>query len=279
MVRRIGSLLGLSAVALALTACGSESHTTSSATKPTASAVPATNVAVKLPGTSAGSKPTAGSVGRFPKGLHQVARPKLSGLAGLSLSDKLQTLANTVASFWTLEFRGANVQLTPATVNLIVGSPAQCGSGQLTTTDPPLYCAASESLELPISYIQSNIAPLGDAALALLVSDVYGYHIENVLGELSPAAGLSAVQLAEVDSCFSGTFFYYLEALKALGPGDEAAVNQLLASQPAVSAPQGSGASATADQLTSAFNRGVLSNGNAAVCIRGLSGGGTSSTS
>jgi hypothetical protein len=214
----------------------------------------------------------------FPRGRHEVVASRLAGLTGLSLPAKLQSLASTLGQFWTLEFRGAQVQLTEPTVNIIQDTASSCDATSVTTTDPPVYCAAAQTVELPVQYLQTNVAPDGDAALALVVSDVYGYHIENVLGALSDP-DLTPTQLAVMDSCFSGTYFYYLEAENLLQPGDENAVNQVLASIPRVSGgPQIPPNAATADQLTAAFNQGILSQGNAAVCLPGSSTTSTTTT-
>ena len=161
---------------------------------------------------------------------------------------------------------------------MIDATPVACGSTQLGTSDPPLYCVPTQSLDLTLGYIQGNVAPIGDAALALLVSDIYGYHVENVLGAFSQSAGLSPVQLAEMDSCFSGVYFYYLQAEHALGPGDEAAVNKLLGPDRGRLHLPGSASSVTNDQLTTAFNVGIESQGNASVCLPKRTGGGGTTT-
>ncbi len=266
--------------AAALGGCGSSSSSssTTSSTTTTARTTPASG-AHKLAGSATGAKAGLSSLDRLPRGRRQVVQAHFTGLSGLALPDKLSTLAGNVASFWAMEFRGSQLQLPPATLNVIDATPVACGATQLTTTDPPLYCVPTQSLDLTVGYIQNNVAPIGDAALALLVSDIYGYHVENVLGAFSQSARLSPVQLAEMDSCFSGTYFYYLQAVHALGPGDEAAVNKLLTQIAPVSSSQGSAASVTSDQLTTAFNVGIESQGNASVCLpKRTSSGGTTTT-
>jgi predicted metalloprotease len=179
--------------------------------------------------------------------------------------------------FWQLETQRSQVQFTEPAVNLIDQAPSPCGSGQVATTDPPIYCVPSRAVDLPLSFLQSNIAPLGDAALALVVSNVYGYHIENLLGGLDPSAGLTGAQQQVIDSCFSGVFFVWLESQHALGPGDEASVNKLLAAAGGTSGSAGA-SGATADQLTTAFNQGLLSRGNTALCLPNHGGGGSPTT-
>jgi hypothetical protein len=251
--------------ALVLAGCGSSSSTTSTTTS--SSTTSAAHAARRLPGATSGARPTLATLHRLPRARPHVVRARFAGISGLALPAKLTTLADNVASFWALEFQGAQVQLTPASLNLVADTPVTCGSRRLSTTDAPLYCVPDQSLDLTLGFIQSNVEPIGDAALALLVSDIYGYHVENVLGAFNPSAGLGAAQLAQMDSCFSGAYFYYLQAKRVLGPGDEAAVNKLLAKLAPVAGSPGASAGASLDQLTTAFNQGIESQGNAGVCL------------
>lgn len=259
IARGTRTLLGISIGSLLFAACGSSSPTTTSR----AEAPLAHNVTLRLHGV-AGAKANIASVAKLPKGRRETAHARLSGLTGQTLTQKLQTLANLTASFWGQEFQASNLQLPPATVNIIGDTAVTCGSSQIVTIDAPTYCVPTLSLELTLNNIQSSIEPLGDAATALLVADLYGYHVENALNLLT-SSSLSPAQLKTTDSCLSGVFFYYLMAENALGPGDEAAVDKLIAKFGGASSNGSTGVSA--DQLSTAFNHGILSQGNAGVCL------------
>lgn len=193
------------------------------------------------------------------------AHAHINGLQGLSLTQKLATLLNGVAALWQAEFQHAGSQLPQANAVLVAGTPFTCGSTQITSSSPPEYCPANQTIALPQGFIESNVAPLGDSALLLLVSDLYGYHVENALGAFTH--GYTGAQLEEMDSCFSGVYFYYAEGQGLLQPTDEEGVNKLLAvSAPAAGTTAGANA-VTAAELATAFNKGILSNLNPAVCV------------
>jgi Putative neutral zinc metallopeptidase len=252
-------------ITLTLAACGSSS--TGHATSSSSTSTRAVQARAEL-----------GAVRHLPR-IHRGLRPRINGLQGLPLTQKLQTIAGNVASFWAYEFRGSRVQLTPATVNLVDQTPVTCNGNQVAGTDPPTYCPADGSIDLPVGFIQSKIAPIGDAAVALTVSDLYGYHIENTLGAFSPSSGLTPAQLEDMDSCFSGAYFYSLE--QSLTASDETAINRLIAASASASGTGAGPGTVTAADLTAAFNKGLLANGNAAACLparSATSGTGTSSS-
>jgi hypothetical protein len=154
-------------------------------------------------------------------------------------------------------------------VNIIGQTPATCGVTSVTTNDPPRYCSQAAAIELPLGTLTTQIAPLGDAALLLVVSDLYGFHVENAVGLLSSLSS-SAAELD--DSCLSGVYFLYAEVNKHLQASDEAAVNRLMALQ-AGPISTGSANGVTASELAAAFNRGLMSHFRASECVKGQSGG------
>jgi hypothetical protein len=157
------------------------------------------------------------------------------------------------------------MSLSPATVNVIDQTPVSCGSQQVTTADSFEYCLADQSVELPLQFISARVAPLGDAAVLLLVSDLYGYHVMNSLGVLNR---LSTAHLELSDACLSGFFFTYLPGVNkqvSFGPGDEEAVTSLL-SREGAGRNLAPGGTVTAAQLIAAFNDGVMHAGH--TCIR-----------
>jgi hypothetical protein len=194
-------------------------------------------------------------------------RAHLNGYAGESLPQKLAAMAGDVAGVWSQS------GLPPATVNVIDQTPVVCqspqGAIQVSTTDPPRYCPTDASIDLPVDTISSRIAPIGDAAILLVVADLYGYHILNAVGELSPSSGLTAAQLVERDSCLGGFYFKILsnEPHQQLTAPDTDAVNQQIL---AIAAP-GTAAAAngvTAQDLTDAFNKGVFPRTRAQDCVK-----------
>jgi predicted metalloprotease len=198
-----------------------------------------------------------------------------AGLDGLSLTQKMATITTSVASFWSPLFQGNQLPLPAATVTIVDQTPGTCGSNQITTNDVPQYCIGTGTVFLPLGYFQTNIAPIGDAAVGLDISDLYGYHIENALGAFKNSS-LTQIDLRTIDSCFSGLYFGAIQ--QNLTPADAASVNKFIAAT-APPASQAAARQVTADQLTAAFNKGILANANVAACLpASASGGGTSTT-
>ncbi len=173
-------------------------------------------------------------------------------------------MAANVSSVWT---RGG---VSAATVNVIDGTPLTCqtdqGPQQVSATDAPLYCQSAQVIDLPAGYFQNGLQPLGDAAMLLAVSDAYGYHVLDFVGDLQPGAGLSPAQIAERDSCLSGIYFGVLSNQQVLKAADIDSVNKEMV---AVTAPgtQAAANAVTAQDLTDAFNKGIFALGHARRCL------------
>jgi hypothetical protein len=277
MTSRIASLLTAVTVTVLVVGCGSSSHSSARATTTTTTTAPSgapPNVTIRLPGTSHGVRPNVAALRHLPEVHASGIRAHLAGVDGLSLSQKLQALADNADSYWVRVSTRLSWQLSSATVTIVDQTPVTCGSSQIATTDNPAYCRADQNIALPLAFIQSNIEPIGDAAVALVISDLYGYHIENVLGVSAPSSGLAPADLQEIDSCLSGTYFanwLHPSGSRAiqLSSGDEAAVNKLIAAETAT--PGGPGA-VTATQLTAAFNKGAVGR-RPSLCIPKSGGG------
>ncbi len=266
--------------ALALAGCGSSSSSSSAASSTSTPAqsstaasttTPATTSAhiIKLtvPGSPTGSKADLHVLVKLPRSPRQVQKGRISFLSGLSLDSQLQYLANQANGFWSSEFQQAGDSLAPGTIDIILpGGSIACGSSVVTTSSGPEWCSGTDSVYLPYDYIKSNVAPKGNAATALVVFDMYGYHVEKALGAFAASPALSGVQLEELDSCLSGVWF------GGLGPNyaqatDEQAVNRQLATDAAISQQFGANAAVSTTQLTTAFDDGAISQGNPAVCV------------
>jgi hypothetical protein len=258
MGRRNQGLAAACLAAAVLAGCGSSSSSTSSAIPLSSSAQ--TTPATTQTATTAAAQRKLAALSRIVVHRHPQLRPRFTGLQSLTLTQKIEALANNVGSFWAAELQAGQVPFTPATINVVDQTAARCNANQITTTDPPEYCSGDGSIDFPLAYMQNNVAPIGDAAVALVVSDLYGYHVENALGAFG--AGLSAAELQQLDSCLSGVYFYSIQG--NLTAGDQAAVNTILAKK---AAPTGTPGGLTATDLTSAFNQGILSQGRAQVCL------------
>lgn len=258
MIRSLKALAGAGAVALALAACGSSA---SSSTTAHTSSTPATSTTTS---TATASAPNAthaipGVTGRRPASfallaharLHKSRKAHLTGLDGLSVEQKLVALSTSVASFWAPVFTGAQATLPPADIVVVDQTPVSCGQTQITSSSSPLYCTDGH-IYLTLGFMTDNLEPIGDAAVALEVADMYGYHVLNAAGAFKPSANISAAALQEDDSCLSGLYFQSIQ--QQLEGSDVTAVNKFFA---ASAAPAGSGSGASAAQLTSAFNVGV----------------------
>jgi predicted metalloprotease len=259
------ALATASAVALVLAGCGSSSSsstpTTSSTSQSATSSAGAANKTAKLPGTTGTKRLTLATLSHA--SVQKRFHGRLTGLEGLSLTQKLITLATSVSSFWSPLFQNSQAQLPAATINIIDQSPVTCGNNTITSSGTPQYCFSDASLDLPVSTIQSNIAPIGDAAVALMISDLYGFHIERALGVLN-SSSLTAADLLKLDSCFSGLYFFSIQG--HLTAADGTAVGKLIA---ATAPPGGSPNSVTAADLLTWFTKGFHGSGKMSACVTG----------
>lgn len=276
--------------ALAVSGCGSSTNSTTGPTKisATASSASSSTMPARAP-TSAGPSASGTPIGtsqakasapyhgatvrrrlrgvrgrpvtialirRLPRQHRPLVGAHLQGLQG-SLTDKLTIAANSVAGNWARLFAHAGGSLPAASVALIGDQPGSCGSTPITSGSSPEYCPPTDTVQIPLGFVNTNVAPLGDAALLLLVSDLYGYHVENVLGMLG--GGRSTAQLERVDACFSGV--YFLTVYGSLEQRDEQSVTKLLALS--------AGGGVSGDELTTAFNVGlVVSGGDYRACLK-----------
>ena len=279
MPRLANSVLVLFAAAILIAGCGSSSSSSSTSTSTSSSApttstsTPAANRTQNLPAVAGTRKGTLATFAHVK--VRRRPQAHWAGLDGMSLAQKMVTISTSVASFWAPLFQGNQVPLPAATVTIVDQAPGTCGSNQIATTDVPQYCISSGAVFLPLAYFQNNIAPIGDAAVGLDISDLYGYHIENALGAFKDP-NLTQADIRTIDSCFSGLYFGSIQ--QNLTPADAASVNKFIAAT-APPAGQGAPGQVTADELTAAFNKGVLSNGNLSACLpASASSGGTSTT-
>jgi hypothetical protein len=250
---------------VALVGCGgTTSHTTASTTATTASgSVPAQSANVSRPlngfrGATPGTPAAARRLRIPPPGV----RARFSGLENLTVAEKLDKISTHTAGLWAAVFQNAGLNLPPATVTIVDQVPASCDGQTVTSTDPPRYCLSNATILLPLAFMTSQVAPIGDAALALVVADQYGYHVEAALHLLGSGAPLSLVQSEEADSCLSGIYFTELFAENVLQGSDEAAVNKILAAK---AGPAAGGVSAA--ELTAAFNTGLRAQFKLAACV------------
>lgn len=282
MHTKLISMLAAVLAAGALTACGSSQHSSSTTATPKTTSTPSTtSTPTSTPTTTvapAHGKTTTARLGgvdgkqaailitkEFGKVPKNRLGAHLTGLQGLTLPQKISTLASGVNYLWTVEFRNAGAQLTPASLAQVQDAPVSCGNQQYNSTSAPEYCPSTGTIVLPMGTIQSTVAPLGDAALLLLISDLYGYHVENALGAFNH--GYTPAQLEKMDSCFSGVYFLYAESENQLQPTDEESVNKLLALEAPTAGSATQPGAVTAKDLANAFNQGILSGFKFQNCI------------
>jgi hypothetical protein len=272
-------ILAAALIATVLAGCGSSSHSSTTGTtiglRPRP--VHGHTIVAKLPGTT-GKRETLAMLKTAkvpPRGL----RSHLVGFGG-PLPQKLQSMAADVSGVWQRIFQLAGAQLTSATENIVDQPPASCGSRSVTSSDPPEYCLADASVDLPVGYFGSNVEPLGDAATLLLVSDTYGFHVEDALQAFN--AGYSDATLKEIASCLSGIIFEQSlptapspnnPSAPYLQPKDLDSVNAELAREAGASGAPSSSGSVTAAELTAAFNRGVGAGIQYRACLPAAAGG------
>ncbi len=248
----------------AIAGCGSSSSTSSSTTttvkvvaKGPAGAASAT---VTLSGNHETAKGTPAKLASVPNSaLHGGGvQPHLAGLAGLSFVQKLELFGNDVANFWIQAFNAAKVKLPSVKMYIVGRTPGSCQTSPVTTNTEPIYCGPNDSIFLPLGYMSHVFAPIGDAAVLLEVSSLYGYHLEDAFGYFAAAqqGRLTSAQLRKLNLCLSGVYFSSVGRRNLLTKGDPQAVAMLIADKAdAPGTPAGPG-TVTAAQLTNAFLAG-----------------------
>jgi predicted metalloprotease len=227
-MRRRTSVLAVACAALLVVAgCGSskkkESSTTTKTTTPTAA-----NRQLKLPKgsqpASAKGKPTAAGISTSALSYGtSTRRAALKGLEGKTVPDKLQLFAGDAGAFWQKVFTKANVAFQPATVN-IVSSDQQIGCnppGTVKSTDPPLYCVADSSINLPVDTFTKfdNDPKFGDAGTLAFVGFLWGLHVENQLG-VTKKPGITGAKIVQGALCLDGNYVANVGGRNLLDPGD-----------------------------------------------------------
>ena len=184
----------------------------------------------------------------------------LAGLTG-PLSQQLLIIANDVAAFWTQQANKANVQIPPTTATIVGSTPSTCGTQPVTTNDPAIYCPSTNALLLSLGWFNKNYVPLGNAAVAEVVGELYGFHVSDVLGllKLGDSGKLTHTDIYKTDICFSGAWMYTVYQRKLFQRGDLQALGKLFASY------AGAGR-VTARSWVSAFELGFQS-GDPTKCI------------
>src|SRR5438445_5460575 len=111
--RTLTTLIVLAATAALAVGCGNSSNSSSSSsTRSTTVVHPASLAALK----------------RLPVVQRRTIKAHFTGLQGLSVAQKLQSLAGDVSTLWAFEFRRAQLPFTPPAVNVVDQAPATCGS-------------------------------------------------------------------------------------------------------------------------------------------------------
>lgn len=219
-------------------ACGSSSSSSGSAasTPTTSASVPSTTTAsagapseriprhVAVTGTKPLSGATVALLRRGPRAATGV-KPRITPLQGLPVKSQLLSVANDVAAFWTNLANRSNVRLPPARVAVIGRTPLICNGRKITTNGLPGYCPANTTVYLPLASLTKLWAPIGNAALAEVVGESYGYHIAYEAGFYSK---VSSNDLTRAGVCFSGAWMYTVYQRGLIQPGDIEAIGRLL---------------------------------------------------
>jgi hypothetical protein len=263
VARRRGAgiaVVPLIALAALATGCGSsQSTSTASSSVPTASPTSTTvdqarpNVSFEVPigVTPTGTRQlTIKTLAELPPS-HRAGGlgPRILGLSGTPVSDQLKATANDAAVFWTRVANGSKLKLPPSRVTIVDGTPGTCAGHQYTTDDPAQYCFSTNTALLTLGWFTKHIEPIGNAALAATVGEIYGFHVTNALG-LEKLVGTGHVTENDVFKaavCFSGAWLYTVYERNFFENGDLQALGNLFASYGDVHA---------ARDYLSAFERG-----------------------
>jgi uncharacterized protein len=237
------ALLAVAATALLLAACGDDKKSSgdnaaTTGTSTTASRIIRRTVPSAKPDPKAIRRPSLSSVGQL-KQPRRATRtsPKVQG-SNAPLPQFLDTISNDVATYWQKVFNASKLEF-PQTTQAIVTDSVTGGCGAVTSAEgPPSYCAADQTVYLPVGYFQDKVMPIGDAAVVTLVGLIWGYRVQDAVGafkavESGQRTGLD-VNLGAM--CFAGSYMSTVAERNLLESGD---VDEILKT-----------AAATADQGT-----------------------------
>jgi predicted metalloprotease len=228
-MRRQIAVLALACAALLVVAgCGSSKKTSSNTTSTKTTAPAAANRQVTLPKggqpATATGKPTPAAVSGAPLSFGSpTRRAALKGLEGKSVADKLQLFAGDAGAFWQSVFTKAKLKFTAATINVVASQqPIGCNPpGTVKSTDPLSYCAADNSINLPVDFFTKldEDQKFGDAGVLTLVGFLWGLHVENQAGVMKKP-GITGARIVQGALCLDGLYVSTVGKRNLLDPGD-----------------------------------------------------------
>lgn len=264
MRRHIAVLASACAALLVVAGCGSSKKTSSNSTSTKTAAPAAANRQVTLPKggqpATATGKPTPGALSTAPLSFGSATRrAALKGVEGKSVADKLQLFAGDSGAFWQSVFTKAKLKFAPATVNVVASQqPVACNPpGSVKSTDPPQYCAADNSINLPVDFFTKldSDQQFGDAGVLTLVGFLWGLHVENQAGILHKQ-GITGARIVQGAMCLDGIYVSTVGKRNLLDPGDvQKIATTVAAGGDAPGTPVDRGVGSPSD-LVKAFNTG-----------------------
>jgi predicted metalloprotease len=139
------------------------------------------------------------------------------------VADKLQLFAGDAGAFWQKVFTKAKLKLAPATVNVVASQqPIACNPpGTVKSTDPLAYCAADNSINLPVDFFTKldSDQQFGDAGVLSLVGFLWGLHVENQAGVMKKP-GITGAKIVQGALCLDGIYVSDVGGRNLLDPGD-----------------------------------------------------------
>jgi predicted metalloprotease len=250
-------LAALVAGAVALGACGDDDTetVTVSAGGGKSTVVPATTKVPRYAGDpSATQQPTvesAAELDQLPRQRGGTVAPKVRG-SDVPMAQFLDTYSNDVAQYWQQVFNNSKLQW-PQTTQAVVTSPVNSACGQITPETPPRLCPGDATIYLPVAYFENTVKPIGDGAVAGLVSLVWGNRVMQALGaeEAVKSGKIQAIDFHLGAICMAGANISYVGRRELLEEGDP---QEILNLARATGGPQGE--RGTPEQRVAAFRTG-----------------------
>jgi hypothetical protein len=264
-----------------LAGCGSASKSSTSTTTPSAATTSSTPAVAPHATAIRGVPSRPGAIKPSPAALKKLVHvakggiaPHIQGLSNLPLDQQLTALDNDINGFWSKIFSNSNIKWPPTQQILVTSTPVQtqCTSKpMIAPTDPWFLCDPTFYWTLP--WMQQNISPRGNVALAFDVGVFWTFHVQYVLGftQAMEKGQMTKGQWGNQALCLTGNWVRTLGNRNLFEQGDTQALQSVLNDL------QGIGGvgppDVTQQSLAAAFVSGYNS-GSPSQCTGGGGGGG-----
>jgi predicted metalloprotease len=190
--------------------------------------------------------------------------PRMRNSEGTTIAQWLNIVHNDVATFWQQRFNAVNSEYPPIRQVIFSLVTRDCNGEIVLLTAGAFYCyrpgpvTGKEAFFFSLPWMEANVDPYGDAAMAMAVAHEHGHRVQHLLGTIGPKDKYPSADIELQADCFAGLWMATKYQRGDLDPGDVKEGLDLAASlgdRPGLPAsdPQAHG---TSEQRKDAFDAG-----------------------